>query len=71
MISLDYATYDEIKEYYGEVPVSMRAVVAKDDERVIGIGGIGYFDNQMLVFGKFDDELRRSPKTILKAGKMD
>ncbi len=68
--SLRNATIEDYETFYGHKPkVTIRAVVAELDGKVVGIGGIAYYKNQMVAFSEIRDDLRKYPVFIMKAAK--
>jgi hypothetical protein len=53
------------------LPHRIRAITALIGDRVIAVGGIGYRpDGTVLAFGQFNDEFRKYPVAIHRAGVM-
>lgn len=72
MINLEPATYETMFAIFGEVRQSAKAIVAVREGEVIG--GIGVYPDkysgQQWVFMQLTDELRKSPKAIIRAWKI-
>lgn len=66
-----YATQKDAEEFYGKRPLmSMRAIVAVEDGKPIGIGGVCRHENQMVCFSEMKDEMRKYKKGILTVSRM-
>jgi hypothetical protein len=52
------ATRDDVLQWYGNVPATMRAIVAEDDGRVLGIAGLASVGGGLQAFSEIDDALR-------------
>ncbi len=58
MIVID-ATQELLTEYYGSAPVSsMRAIVAIEADKVVGVAGFKLENERMVLFSDISDELR-------------
>jgi N-acetylglutamate synthase-like GNAT family acetyltransferase len=64
------ATLDDLIAFNGRRPeMTMRAFVAEEDGKVLATGGTYYSGGSMVVFCDLGDEIRKSPKSILKGAK--
>lgn len=59
-MKIEPASRDDIAAYYGgPLPVSVRAFVAKDNDKTIAIGGVFRNDGRVVFFGDITDEMRK------------
>ena len=71
MVELRTATQADVEQYFGKKPdFSLRGVVAVEDGKTIGVGGVYRAGAQIMVFVDMKDEMRKYPKLIVKAGKL-
>ncbi len=68
------ATQDILTEFYGKRPdVSMKAIVALDDGRPLGVSGFKLDNNRMVMFSDISNELRMRKdfkRIVIKAYKL-
>ena len=62
MIKVDLADNKALKDYYGRIPVTMKAWIVKDNDKVLGIFGIEYHKGFRVAFSEAK-EIR--PKLII------
>lgn len=56
---LRYATRDDLVQWFGSVPATMRAIVIADDDRVLGVAGVLRGGDHIQAFSAIKDELRQ------------
>ena len=64
------AQSEDLREWFGSVPMTMRAIVAKHDGRVLGVAGLALADDHVQAFSAYKPELRRFPVTMARAAIM-
>ncbi len=57
-MNVRYATEQDLSQWFGDLPFSMRAAVLVDGDRVLAVGGIGYATGHMQIFSHVSDESR-------------
>lgn len=71
MIEIVPATKEILDEHYGkELPRSCRAIAAVKDGRVLGVAGFHMDKIAMVVFSELSDELKRSPRALIKGWRL-
>ena len=55
------ATRDDIRLFYPDLKHTFRAWVVENEERVLGIGGVYYDGDFIIVFSRFEPELEKYP----------
>ena len=70
-IELSFATKEDIEEFYdGPALYSCRAVVARLDGKIVGLGGVYRVGKNMVVFSEIREEMRPYKKDIIRACRM-
>jgi hypothetical protein len=70
-ITLAYATKEDVEEFYGAPSLySCRAVIARLDDKPVGLGGVYRVGKNMVVFSEIREEMRPYKKDILRACRM-
>ena len=69
MIQIRPATKQDVIDRFGNVPKTMKALVADLDGKIVGFCGIAQIGNMSELFSYTDDEVLPYKKTILKAAK--
>jgi len=67
-IIIEPATREHVKEFYGDkYTKSFKGHVALLDGKIVGIAGLGFEKDQMLLFSEITEEMRPFKKDIVKA----
>lgn len=66
-ITIEPATKERVIELYGESPKSFKGYVVVLDNKAVGIWGLSYEGEKMLLFSDLKDELRPYKDEIWKA----
>lgn len=67
MISIEPATRESLTDYYGRAPSArVRAVVARHEGKVVGVGGIAYRQGHVEVFSDLDPVMKEHKKTLYR-----
>lgn len=67
MVEIRPATQKDAEAFYGKQPIkSMRAYVAVEDGKPIGIGGVFRDKNTFVAFSEMKPEMRKYPKDIVR-----
>lgn len=61
------ATREDLVQWWGRVPSTMRALVVKDGERVLGVVGLAVMPDHVQAFSSFKEELRAKPFVLARA----
>lgn len=70
-IELTYASQADVDEYYGGAPLySCRAVAARLNGKLVGLGGVYRVNSQMVVFTEIREEMKPYKKDIIRASRM-
>ena len=66
-IKIEVATIDHAKEFYGKLPKSnFKGYAALLNKKVVGIGGLSFEKDAVLLFSDMKDEMRPFKKDIWK-----
>lgn len=60
------ATHDDLMDWWGNVPATMRALVVEDGGRILGVAGLAVMPDHIQAFSRFKDELRAHPFVLAK-----
>ena len=63
------ATRKDINHFYPHLKYTFKAVVAENEDKVLGIGGIYYDGDSIVVFSRFDPELKTYPLALARGAK--
>ncbi len=66
-ITIEPATRERVMEFYGESPKSFKGYVAVLNSKAVGICGLSYEGEKILLFSDIKDELRPYKDDIWKA----
>ena len=69
-IIIKYATQDHAKEFYGENRKTFKGYAALLNGNVVGIGGLCFEKDKMVLFSDMKKEMRPYKKTIVKCIKI-
>jgi hypothetical protein len=70
-VELVPASQKHVEEYYGGKPImSVRGIVGLLDGKVVGIAGVCFDHDNIIVFSEFKEEARKYKKSIVKAALM-
>lgn len=64
-MNIRLATRDDLVQWWGRVPSTMRAIVVEDGARVLGVAGLAIMPDHIQAFSSFKEELR--PRTFVLA----
>lgn len=64
------ATRDDLIDWFGAVPATMRAIVAEENGKVYGVAGISVMQDHLQAFSAVKPELRKHKYLMAKAGVM-
>lgn len=65
-MNIRFATRDDLLQWWGRVPSTMRALVVEQDSRVLGVAGLAIMPDHIQAFSSFKDELRAHPFVLAK-----
>lgn len=63
------ATRQDIDSFYPNLKHTFKAYVVENDKKVLGIGGIYYEGDFIIVFSRFDPELKKYPLAMARGAK--
>jgi len=64
-----YATADDVRQWFGEVPATMRAMVVERDGKVAAIAGLARMPDHWQAFSAFAPEMRAHGYYLAKLAK--
>ena len=64
-----YATADDVRQWFGEVPATMRAMVVERDGQVAAIAGLARMPDHWQAFSAFAPEMRAHGYYLAKLAK--
>lgn len=73
-MDIRYATADDIKSFYegrDNYGFSMRAAVAVDNDEVVGMAGVYYqYDGVLVAFSDIKESMRKRKKDVVRLGRL-
>lgn len=70
VVELRAATRSDLLEFFGAVPASMRAIVARVDGEIMGIAGIKYTAAGLVAFSDAKPGAERFPVSMVRMARM-
>lgn len=64
-MNIRYATEQDLRQWFnGTLPATMRAMVAEDDGRLLGLAGVAFNDDHAQVFSNLKPEMRANRMAV-------